>query len=66
MNIRPELDATFDDAAHMVVLMQSVSVNDLRVKLKLTDAKEGQKKQTIDDVAPCIGAWIETLSPRPF
>lgn len=45
MNIRPELDATFDDAAHMVVLMQSVSVNDLRVKLKLTDAKEGQKKQ---------------------
>lgn len=39
MNNRPEIDATFDDAAHMVVLMQSASVNDLRVKLKFTDAK---------------------------
>lgn len=39
MNNRPEIDATFDDAARMVVLMQSASVNDLRVKLKLTDAK---------------------------
>ena len=39
MKNRPEIDATFDDAAHMVVLMQSASVNDLRVKLKLTDAK---------------------------
>lgn len=66
MNIRPEIDATFDDAAHMVVLMRRASVNDLRIKLKFTDAKESQKKQTIDDVAPCIGAWIETLSPRPF
>ena len=44
MNNRPEIDATFDAAAHMVVLLQSVSVNDLRIKLKLTDAKEGQKK----------------------
>ena len=33
MNSRTKKDVTFDDAAHLVVLMQSASVNDLRIDL---------------------------------
>lgn len=56
-------DATFDDAAHMVVLMQSASVNDLRVKLKFTDAKAFKAMEKLANVG-IIGPMDENGSAK--
>ncbi len=58
---RSKNDATFDAAAHMVVLMQSASVNDLRVKLKFTDAKAFKVMEKLANVG-IIGPMDENGS----